>query len=251
MQQIRMVAKRNACGIRIFSAAVALAVVFMGSLRLVFGQNAVELLPQNYRLTFENDEFRVVRVLYRPHEHLPLHNHPATPTVYVYLTDSAPVRFSHLEERAFSLIRPAEKAGTFRFSPGRLEKHTVENLGNIESQFLRIELKKLPLGYSANSFRSPKSFDDVHSGLRREFESGRLEIDRIVAASAGAITLPHANADALLIALADTAVEPEDGGNIRQLKAGEVLCPDPQRDYRIRAQDSSAIGHLLRVLIKP
>lgn len=96
-----------------------------------------------------------------------------------------------------------------------------------------------------------KSFDDVHSGVRREFESGRLEIDRIVATSAAAITLPHTKGDVLLVALADTVVEPANGGNTTSLKAGEVLCPDSQRDYRIRAQDSNAIGHLLRVLIKP
>ena len=155
-----------------------------------------------------------------------------------------------MEEHAFSLIRPAEKAGTFRFSPGRLEKHTVENLGDIESPFLRIELKKLPLGYGDNSFRSPKSFDDVHSGVRHEFDRGRLEIDRIVA-SAGATTLPHANGDTLLVALADTGVQPANGGSTRLLKIGEVFCPDPQRDYRISAQDSNGVGHLLRVLIKP
>jgi hypothetical protein len=172
------------------------------------GQDAVELLPRNYRLTFENEDFRVVRVLYRPHEHLPVHNHPATPTVYVYLTDSAPVRFSHVEEHAFSLVRPAEKAGTFRFSPGRLERHAVDNLGDLESQFLRIELKKLPLGYGDNSFRSPKAFDDAHTGLRREFESGRLEVDRIVVAPREAMALRHAKGNVLLVAFTDRPLIP-------------------------------------------
>ena len=43
------------------------------------------------------------------------------------------VRFSHREEPAFTLIRSPEKAGTFRVSPGRLEKHEVENLGIIRA----------------------------------------------------------------------------------------------------------------------
>jgi len=54
-----------------------------------------------------------------PHQKLPVHNHPATPTLYVYVTDSGPVRFSHVEDHPFTINRPPEKAGTFRLSPGR------------------------------------------------------------------------------------------------------------------------------------
>jgi len=244
VQEIKTSARRN-------TPACLAVIAFLGALPLIWGQNAIEVAPQNYRLTFDNRDFRVIRVIYRPHEHVALHSHPATPTLYVYLTDSGPVRFSHEEEHAFSLIRPPEKAGTFRFSPGRLEKHTVDNLGDIDSQFLRVELKTLPLGYGGNSVRGPKTFDAVHSGLRREFESDRLEIDRIVAAPQAAVTVPHASGDALLIALADTSIESDAGGDARLLKLGEVFCPDPARDYRIRSQHSSTVGHMLRVLIKP
>ncbi len=116
------------------AALACLAFVFGGSPQIVRGQNAVDILSKNYRVTFENDDFRVVHVVYRPHEQLPLHDHPVAPTVYVYLTDSGPVKFSHVEEQPFILIRPPEKAGTFRFSPGRLEKHTVEN--SVDRSFL-------------------------------------------------------------------------------------------------------------------
>jgi hypothetical protein len=102
-------------------------------------------------------------VTYGPLEKLPVHDHSAKPTVYVYLSDSGPVRFSRVEQPPFSLVRPAETAGSFRFSPGRLEKHEVENLGQIPTEFLRVELTLLPLGYQGNSFRSSKAFDAAHS----------------------------------------------------------------------------------------
>lgn len=66
--------------------------------------------------------------------------------MYVYLSDSGPVRLAHVEEHAFALVRKAVKAGSYRGSTGRLERHTGENLGPIPSEFLRVELKQATLG---------------------------------------------------------------------------------------------------------
>ena len=118
----------------------------MLAMNIVYAQDPLQTLPRNYHLVFENPCARGVDVKYAAHEKLPVHNHSDQPTIYVYLTDSGPVRFSHVEEHLFSLIRPSEAAGTFRVSPGRLEKHQVENLGDISTKFLRVELKQVPLG---------------------------------------------------------------------------------------------------------
>ena len=109
------------------------------------GQDPVESLPGNYRHLYENQMVRVIRVTYRPHEKLVAHNHPDRPTVYVYLNDSGRVRFSHIEEHEFALIRPAETKGTFRVSPGRVER-------NMRS---RIWAMSLPNSFasSSNKFR--------------------------------------------------------------------------------------------------
>src|SRR5579884_3621909 len=111
-----------------------------------FAQDPLTLLPRNYRLDFENPIVRVVHVHYEPHEKLPVHKHSERPTVYVYLSDSGPVRYTHVEAHPFTMVRRALKAGTFRVSPGRLEKHEVENLGDIPTDYLRVELKQVPLG---------------------------------------------------------------------------------------------------------
>jgi mannose-6-phosphate isomerase-like protein (cupin superfamily) len=210
------------------------------------------LLPNNYRLVWQNEFVRVIHVTYGPHEKLPLHNHSDKPTVYVYLTGSGPVRFSHVEEHPFSLIRPPEEAGTFRFSPGRLEKHTVENLGDIPSQFLRVELTQLPLGYDGNSFRSPKSFDGVHTGVRTEFDTPFVQIQRIVAEPDRPAEVQPINAPGLLIAFSSTLVQPADhSGKPQTLACGDVLWIDAHRAFRVSSATRSAPGHLLRIILEP
>jgi hypothetical protein len=52
-------------------------------------------LPTNYKTILTNPTFRVIYVHYGPHEKVPVHDHPDTPTIYVYLNDSSPVRIIH------------------------------------------------------------------------------------------------------------------------------------------------------------
>jgi hypothetical protein len=94
-----------------------------------------------------------VRVHYGPHEKLGIHDHSKMPTIYVYLSDSDPIRSSHIEEHPFTLLRPRVQQGAFRVSPGRIERHSVENMGDRSSDFLRVEMKTIPLGRIPGSFR--------------------------------------------------------------------------------------------------
>jgi hypothetical protein len=231
--------------------------IMLGALLLTFtarplrAQDPLKVLPNNYRLVWQNDVVRVIHVTYGPLEKLPVHNHSAKPTVYVYLSDSGPVRFSHIEEPPFSLVRPPEKAGTFRFSPGRLEKHEVENLGQIQSEFLRVELIQLPLGYQKNSFRSPKSFDAVHSGVRTEFDTPFVKIQRVVASPGEPTEVQAIDAGSLLIAFSPTSVQsPADRGKPQTLRCGDVLWIEARRAVQVSSDAQSAAGHLLRIVLE-
>jgi hypothetical protein len=218
----------------------------------VYAQDPLELLPENYRLVWRSDFVRVIHVTYRPLEKLPVHDHSAKPTVYVYLTDSGPVRFSHVEEHPFSLERPPETAGTFRFSPGRLEKHQVENLGSIPSEFLRVELLQLPLGYQGNSFRSPKSFDGIHTGVRTEFDTPSVKIQRVVAAPGEPAEVEARDTGALLIAFSPTLVgSPDHAAKPHAMKCGDILWIDARRAFQVSGGAQSATGHLLRIILEP
>jgi hypothetical protein len=106
-------------------------------------QDPYQIAPQNYRLEFENQHTRVSRATLRPGDRIPVHDHPAHSTVYVYLTDGGPARFSH-ETPKFSIERAAVKAGGIRINQGMKETHQVEYLGSAASEYLRIELKSNP-----------------------------------------------------------------------------------------------------------
>jgi hypothetical protein len=79
---------------------------------LAFSQDPLRTLPKNYQLTFENEFVRVIRVHYGRHEKLS-HDHPKTPTVYVYLSDAGRVKFKHTGEEAYA--RPSGSE-SWRFS---------------------------------------------------------------------------------------------------------------------------------------
>jgi len=134
-------------------------------------QNPVTTFPKNYSLTFSNSAVAVIRVHYGPHEKIGLHDHSKTPTVYVYLSGSGPVRFQHVEEKSFVLTRPPTVRGAFRVRPGRLERHRVENMGDASSDFLRVELKQIPLG-GLEPFRGKAPHSLCHH--RKPLRSGQM-----------------------------------------------------------------------------
>ncbi len=64
------------------AAAMALQLAATHTAR---GQDAVAADSKHYTVEFENDQVRVLRVVYGPHEESVMHEHPAS--VGVYLTD--------------------------------------------------------------------------------------------------------------------------------------------------------------------
>jgi len=200
----------------------------------------LESLPSNYQLAFENEWVRVVHVRYGPREKLPVHNHSGCATVYVYLTDSPPVRFSHIENPPFTLIRPPVKVGSFRVSPGRIETHEVENLGDEPSEFLRVELKQIPLGQAKLFARGPAPTDLSSSGLTRQYARPQLIIERIVAASGQPIELDDPALPSLLVAFSDARL------SAKFLHTGEVYWLAPGAPQAVEKAGAPA-AHLLRI----
>ncbi len=209
-------------------------------------QDPLQLLPSNYRLVFENDAVRAIHVTYRPHEKLAVHDHSKTPTIYVYLTASGPVRFSHLEEKAFSLDRKPVEAGRFRVSPGRVEVHTVENLGEITSEFLRIELRQIPLGFQNTSFRDMKPLHFSTSSTSDEFRSPMFHIQRVIAAESRPVSIPELDKPSLIVALSDAELDLQSGKRDK-LECGEVRWLAEGQIAGI-VRRGSAPAHVLRVV---
>lgn len=122
------------------------------------------------KLEFENPWVRVVRIHYDAHEKTPMHDHPPTPTVYVYTTDGGRLRIGHEGEEP--VVRPPVKAGGIRFQKGVAERHIVEELDGVASEYVRIELKIRPVDLPEQDVRRAP-------GDNTPYESGMLRIERV------------------------------------------------------------------------
>ncbi len=117
-------------------------------------QPKADELPDNYKTVLTDSFVKVIRVHYGPYEKVPVHNHPEVPTVYVYLNNSGPVRLTHYyDEKMTVIVRPPTHMGAYRVSAGKMERHSVENLSDLPSDYLRVELPGFRVDDPALEFR--------------------------------------------------------------------------------------------------
>jgi hypothetical protein len=190
-----------------FSTAVKILAINLAWSGSGLAQDPVVTLPDSYRLQFENEWVKVVRVKYAAGAKLAEHGHPAASLTFVYLTDAEPVVFTHGGSLNRSVTRPAVKAGSYRLARGDSEVHSVENGGGA-SEFLRVELKTDPAGVRSFRRRMPApASPSARSSTDVEFTNAQLRISRIrIAAGEDAEIVTSETQPALLIALGDAAM---------------------------------------------
>lgn len=102
----------------------------------VRAEDAVKADPKHYKVEFENDRVRVLRINYGPHEKSAMHSHP--PNVAVFLTDGH-AKFTMPDGKT---IDAPIKAGTTQWDPGG--SHLPENVGDTPFEVIVVELKGKP-----------------------------------------------------------------------------------------------------------
>jgi hypothetical protein len=214
-------------------------------------QDPVQMLPKNYRVEFERSWVRVVHVHYAAKAILPQHDHPKTPTLYVYLTDAGPVRFKHTGANAYVLDRPAVEQGGFRLNPGVLEEHAVENVSGTPTDFLRVEFKTIPFKRTTLRGHFPPALSDFWNAEEPRkivFEDQNIRITRLGYRRGANVTLPAATEKSAI----DIAVR---GGELRLGTARKILhsgkawaAPDHSMQMKNTGMENVEI---LRVELKP
>ena len=180
---------------------------------------AQSTLPKNYKTILNNHDLLVMRVHYGPKEFVPMHDHSAYPTVYVYLNDSGEVRIDHEPPNSFSVTRPPTHTGAFRIAPGMTERHSITNLSDTPSDFLRVELKTIPPTDLKQVTRGEVP-SPLMPGTHIAFQDAALEIDRIVCPPTVACEATPLPARSLLIPVTDLKFQTSSG--TQNLKPGEV-----------------------------
>jgi hypothetical protein len=184
-----------------------------------FAQNQSNVLPRNYKPIFENADVSVLRAHYGPHEKIPLHDHPAFDTVFVYLNDSGVVKLSHMDGPVQGTVnRPPTHTGAFRIAPGRPERHSVENLGDVPADSVLVQVKTQPAGTISHEFRGPAPTQPLLTGTTVVYDSPTMKIERVICDPGATCTLEAEGSPSLLVGITPTALM---GG-----KQGQMLTFD-------------------------
>jgi quercetin dioxygenase-like cupin family protein len=100
---------------------------------ILSAQDAVKVDPKHYTVVTENEQVRVLKVHYGPHEKSIMHSHPAT--VAVFLTDAkGQFSFPDGKTQAFDT-----KAGESQYTAANT--HLPENTGDNGMDVIVVELK--------------------------------------------------------------------------------------------------------------
>jgi quercetin dioxygenase-like cupin family protein len=96
-------------------------------------QDPVTVDPKHYTIEFENDQVRVLRIRYGPHEKSVMHGHPAS--LAVFLADTRG-KFTFPDGKTEEFTT---KTGQTMFSPAG--EHLPENLSDQRFEVVLVELK--------------------------------------------------------------------------------------------------------------
>jgi quercetin dioxygenase-like cupin family protein len=121
--------------------AIVAGLAILGAATLLTGatasaQDAAKVDAKHYKVEFENDQVRVLRITYGPHEKGVMHSHPAS--VVVYLTGGS-ARFTMPGGKTQDAPM---KAGTVQWADPTT--HLPENLGDKGFEVIQVELKGKP-----------------------------------------------------------------------------------------------------------
>ena len=208
-------------------------------------QDATVAYPKNYRHVFQNSAVDVIRVLYPAHGKVGVHDHSDYPTLYIYLSDSGPVRFTHEKPKSFVTTRPPAKVGSFRLAPGMRERHSVENLGTIDSEFLRVELKQIPQGVINQVARGAAPSSLSANEDKVELTNDDLRVERVVCVDAKGCPVKAENAPSLVVALAPQVMQ--ESGTWKQVKLGDVQWLPAAKAETLKPEHAGTAAHVMRI----
>ena len=99
----------------------------------VFAQDPVKVDPKHYTVISENDQVRILKAHYGPHEKSVMHSHPAGAAVF---TSDGKGKFTYPDGKSEAFT---SKSGEARYTPA--VTHLPENTGDKAFDVIIVELK--------------------------------------------------------------------------------------------------------------
>jgi quercetin dioxygenase-like cupin family protein len=100
---------------------------------MLSAQDAAKVDPKHYTVLSENDQVRILKVHYGPHEKSVMHSHPAAVAVFL---NNATGQFNYPGGKTEKFV---SKAGDSRYTPTTV--HLPENTGDEAMDVIVVELK--------------------------------------------------------------------------------------------------------------
>jgi beta-alanine degradation protein BauB len=100
----------------------------------VLAQDSAKTDPKIIKITFENEQVRILKAHYEPGDKTAMHDH-LVPRVVVFLTD----QHAKITRADGSTVEIRRKAGDAVYFPP--ERHAVENLSDKPFETIEVELK--------------------------------------------------------------------------------------------------------------
>jgi len=199
-------------------------------------------LPPNYQTVFENSDVLVMHVHYGAHEFVPMHDHSAYTTLYLYLNEAGEVDLKHEGPDGFVAKRPPTHTGAWRISPGMTERHSVQSLSDTPSDFLRIEFKRLPATEITQVVRGDSPAASIQD-VTTDFQSPSIWVQHVIcrALTPCNIAKPE-TARSLMIAIKPMQVKTSIG--LRDMAPGDVLWLPADGHYWPPVSGSSESVHI-------
>lgn len=171
--------------------------------------------PEHYKVDFENDAVRILRINYGPGEESVMHYHPDS--VAVYVTD-VEGQFTLPDGSVENASAPA---GSVFFGPAGA--HRPRNLGDSEFEVVEVEYKAREASSQKPEGADPTVVDADHYAI--EFENDAVRVLRIIYGP-GEESVMHYHPDSVAIFVTDHIVEMElPDGSVQELSAaaGDAL----------------------------
>jgi hypothetical protein len=196
--------------------------------------------PNVYRVQFENDWVRLIRVNVPAGADLAEHTHPPGLMLHVYFNDADPILFEH-DGPPGSVTRPYVKARSYRVGRARPEAHAVINRGRTSSDYMRIELKTIGTESRGRRVEAPPLSDTTASVV--EVTNAQYRATRITVGAGKTFEVKTAAGEpALIVALTEGIAVDGTGA----LKLGGERFADAGGSALVRNAGTASV-ELLRV----